>query len=67
MINAVFKYSNQDYSYNMLKIQCAEQTDRLERQADRQTTSTTSFCNYQWTKRNTKSYLRIDHRLVNMV
>ena len=40
IINAVFKYSNQDYSYNMLKIQCAEQTDRLTRQADKQTTST---------------------------
>ena len=37
--NAIFKYRNQDNCYNMLKIQCAEQIDRLDktdRQTDRQ-------------------------------
>ena len=61
--NAIFKYRNQDNCYNMLKIQCAEQIDRLDK-TDRQTTRTTSSCNHQWTKRNTKSYLRIDDRLI---
>ena len=34
---------------------------------DRQTTSTTSSCYNQYWPKNTKSYLRIDHRLLNMV
>ena len=42
-------------------------TDQQTDKTDRQITSTTSSCNHQWTKRNTKSYLQIDHRLVNMV
>ena len=44
-------------------------TDRQTDKTDRQTENEHDVipCNHQWTKRNTKSYLRIDDRLVNMV